>query len=113
MPCGDALTTHVAEVCDGVPRHAPDLVLAFARKIIRPGGKVLLLTSDNRADGWVPLEKAIASRRAFAVEVAADILAIDCDRPELAPSVADLAEQLHSDGIPPVVVSSGRPAHLH
>lgn len=35
---------------------------------------------------------------AFGVDVAKDVLAIDCDRPELAPKLIELAEELKSDG---------------
>jgi hypothetical protein len=105
----------VSPVTDGVAgrHHASNLVRAFAEKVVRPGANALLLNEDNTADHWTTIGEAVQSRRAFAVDVADDLLAIDCDRPELVTEVMWLAEQLRIDGYPSVLVNSGRPTHCH
>lgn len=59
------------------------LRVAFARAVVRPGGQALLLTPDNRADRWAPIEDAASTGRAYTVEVADNVLAIDADHPDL------------------------------
>src|SRR5262245_56784554 len=89
------------------------LRLDFAQAIARPGGKAMLLTPENRSDGWVPLEEAVASGRAYAVELAQDMFALDADSPVLRAQTLRLADQLHVAGLRTVLVESGRPDHLH
>jgi hypothetical protein len=92
---------------------APDLIEALALSIARPRSRALLIDADNKKQGWVTLREAVRSGQAFAVEVAADILAIDCDNPSLVKVVEQLAVALRDDGEAPAVVASGRPDHRH
>jgi len=48
----------------------PKIVLAFARAVVRPGGKALFIDERNNGAGWDSLERAVESGRAFTVEVA-------------------------------------------
>jgi hypothetical protein len=56
---------------DGAPSDEsntpPELVLAFAKKMVKPGGQALVIGSDNSAKGWVSLEEAVQSGESFAV----------------------------------------------
>ena len=36
----------------------PDLVAAFTHAVARSGSNALLLTADNKADGFVPIDEA-------------------------------------------------------
>jgi hypothetical protein len=91
----------------------PNLILAFARRVVKPSGNALLLREDNAADRWVSLEEAVASGRAFTVEVRDDILAIDLDQPDHIERVLIIAQELRDAGLSPILVRSGRPGHLH
>ena len=91
----------------------PALVLAFAKAIVRPGGRAKLIAPDNTTlPGWCSIEDA-AKQGAFLIETAPEILPIDCDEPELAPRVSQLAAELKSEGVTPVVLASGGPGHRH
>lgn len=85
----------------------------FTHAIARNGCKAMLLSSDNRCDGFVSIEEAIRCGQAFSVEVAPQILPIDCDEPGLKGNVASLADDLEALGVTPVVLASGQPGRLH
>jgi hypothetical protein len=89
------------------------MVLAFARLVARPGGRALLINENNTSEGWISIEQAVTSGRCFAVVVAEDILAGDCDKPKLRPEVLRLADELRIAGQLPVLVNSGQASHLH
>jgi len=95
------------------PKPTLDEVEALALVIARPGAPALLIDSQNKADGWVSIREAARSGHAFAVAVADDILALDVDTPEHAATAFALVADLETDGIPVVVVASGRPGHIH
>jgi hypothetical protein len=92
-----------------------DCVLAFAKAVAVPGtGRLAMyIDSDNRNAGWATLSEAVASGRAFCVPVAPDVLAVDCDDPDLEYRVQALADRLRRDGLAPVLLASGHPGHLH
>src|SRR2546425_416255 len=69
------------------PDHDVALVARFARAIVKPGGNALLIAPDNRSAGWCSIDEAVAKARAFAVEARREILAVDCDKPELEKNV--------------------------
>lgn len=90
-----------------------ELIDAFALTLSKPGGKALLINSANAGERWVPIPEAAKSGVAFAVDVADDVLAIDCDHPDLVPDVLGLGDELRCRGFSPVLVNSGRPDNLH
>src|SRR5437667_3773411 len=89
------------------------IIEAIANAVKRPGGNACLLDADNQSRGWIPVAEAIHSGQPFFVDVADDILAIDCDNPDLAGRVHEIASDLRTRGHRPVLVESGRPGHLH
>src|SRR5262245_61059290 len=96
------------------PTQAPvSIIEALANAIRRPGGKAGLLDADNQFRGWVSLAEAVQSGRAFFVDVVDDILAIDCDVPDLATQVHQIAADLRAQGCRPVLTESGQPGRLH
>lgn len=90
-------------------------VLALALAVVKPGGGALLLNEDNTADsaGWVPVEDAAESGRAFLVELKDSLAAFDLDAPELVASGEALERWSRSEGFSVLVVSSGRDGHRH
>lgn len=108
-----AVTQSAAEPGAARNHHDPGLILDFTKKVVRPGGNALLLNGNNTADRWTPVEEAVRSGRAFTVEVADDILAVDGDRPEFAGEVNRLAEELRRAGLDTVLVASGQPNRRH
>ena len=90
-----------------------DLRLRFAKAIARPGTKALLISPDNSHDGWLSLPNAVASGRAYAVEVAEDVLAIDCDDSDRRHVVEPLATRCRNAGYRPVMLNSGQPGRIH
>lgn len=88
--------------------------LELARAIARPGTNALLIGPKNESQGRVALPKAVASGRAFAVDVTDDILALDADDETKGRFVEEiLAPELSGKGICPVVIASGQPGHRH
>ncbi|GAB3986594.1 hypothetical protein GCM10029978_102540 [Actinoallomurus acanthiterrae] len=91
-----------------------DDVLALARAVAKPGGRALLINQDNTAGGWVPLEEAVSTGLAFAVEPKPGLIALDLDSPELVElglRVKKWAEgRLNAQT---VFVASGRDGHRH
>ena len=71
----------------GTVRPADVLALAV-EPLVKPGGMARLLNKDNSADpaGWLPIEEAAASGRAFFVELKETLAAFDLDTPELVQS---------------------------
>ncbi len=88
-------------------------VLIWARALMVPGSKVMLIDAGNGNAGWVPLEVAILSGRPFAIKVRDDVLAVDSDNPEMLPTLLHLADALHQDGLRPALLRSGQPGHAH
>ncbi|GAA0945891.1 helix-turn-helix domain-containing protein [Actinocorallia libanotica] len=91
-----------------------DNVLALARAVVKQGGKALLIDSDNQPKGWVPIEDAVSSGMAFAVDPRTGVVALDLDSPELVTEglkVKDWAESLLGAGT--VLTASGREEHRH
>jgi hypothetical protein len=84
------------------------LALAVARR-----SRALLIDADNDKERWVTLPEAVRSGQAFVVELAAEILAIDCDEPSRVGAVEQLAVALREDGEVPILLASGRPDHRH
>lgn len=81
---------------------AHDVRLAAA---VAASSRALLLDASNRPDGWLPLSEAIASGRAYAVEVAPHLLALDADTVD--GRYLSLAQALSDAGAPTVEVTSG------
>jgi predicted transcriptional regulator len=92
-----------------------DDVLALALAVVKPGGGARLLNEDNTADsvGWVSVEDAAESGCAFFVELKDTLAAFDLDTPELVKSGEVLERWASSEGLPVLVVSSGRDGHRH
>ncbi len=67
----------------------------------------MLLTVDNHKEAWVTIPDAVATGHAFAVPVQSDVLAVDCDDPNGAPRLWEIAGQLEDMDYLPVVVQSG------
>ena len=88
-------------------------ILVWARALMVPGTKVMLIDADNHSLGRVPLEAAVRSRSAFAIEVRADWLAVDSDNPELHQKLLELGTALRRDGMHPFVLRSGQSGHAH
>ncbi len=87
---------------------------AFAKAIAyREDRSVGLVGSDNTLIGWVSISDAVRSGRAFTVVVDIDVLAIDCDDPDLADGVYEIADELGAAGERPVLLESGQPGRLH
>jgi hypothetical protein len=66
--------------------------------------QALLIDHHNRGRGWITIEQAVASRRAFAVRVHDDVLAVDADDPTKASALWSTAKELGGMEYPPVVV---------
>lgn len=95
------------------PSDEQQLCLAFAEAIVRPGGKALLIDSENHSGEWVTVQDAVASGQAFAVEPADSILGVDLDEPEDRAWVEQMRLGLTERGCQFVTVESGREGHLH
>lgn len=93
----------------------PADVLALALAVVKPGGMARLLTKDNSADpaGWLPIEEAAVTGRAFFVELKETLAAFDLDTPELVQSGESFERWARSEGHPVLVASSGREGHRH
>lgn len=93
----------------------PTDVLALALAVVKPGGGARLLNEDNSADsaGWLSVEDAVESGRAFFVELKETLEAFDLDTPELVESGDALERWARDNGLPVLVVSSGREGHRH
>lgn len=89
------------------------LMLALA--VVKPGGAARLLNDDNSADsaGWVSIEDAVASGRAFFVELKDSLAAFDLDAPELVVAGEALQRWARDGDLPTLLVSSGRDGHRH
>lgn len=90
-------------------------VLSLALAVVKPGGRARLLNEDNTADpaGWVAVDDAARSGRAFFVEVKDSLAAFDLDSPELVECGEQLERWAQSGGYPTLLVSSGRDGHRH
>lgn len=90
-------------------------VLALALAVVKPGGGARLLNEDNSADseGWVSIEDAAESGRAFFVDLKDTLAAFDLDTPELVESGEVLARWARSQELPVLVALSGREGHRH
>ena len=100
---------------DAVGAVCLDDVLALALAVVKPGGGARLLNEDNKADsaGWVSIEDAAESGRAFFVELKDTLAAFDLDTPELVLYGESLEHWARSEGLPVLVASSGRDGHRH
>lgn len=89
--------------------------LALALAVVKPGGAARLLNADNSADpaGWVSIEDAVASGRAFFIELKDSLAAFDLDSADLVEAGQALRAWAQSEGLPALVVSSGRAGHQH
>src|SRR5439155_25330037 len=63
--------------------------------------------------GWTSVDGAVASGRAFALQVQDEVLALDADRPDLSRALEHMAAQMREEGLRPVVVASGQDDHRH
>lgn len=91
-----------------------DGVLLLAMAVVKPGGNARLLNEDNSAaEGWWALEEAAQSGQPFFVELKDTLAAFDLDTDELVASGEELEGWATSEGLPVVVVSSGRDGHRH
>ena len=88
-------------------------ILTWARALMKPGSRVMLIDEHNVNDGWVTVEEAIQRRRSFAIKVRDDILAIDSDKPDLQHALLELVDALDRDGLRPIAIRSGQPGHTH
>ena len=91
-----------------------DGILLLAMAVVKPGGNARLLNEDNSpAEGWWALEEAARSGQSFFVELKDTLAAFDLDTDELVASGEELEGWATSEGLPVVVVSSGRDGHRH
>lgn len=117
--------SHYTRLPDAGPSD-PREVLLLARRLSEPGSRALLITEDNQPAGRTSLEEAVVKGRAFAVKPAANVLAVDCDRPkrktpseaaailsERTEALKRLAKALWLDGFQAAIIRSGRPGNLH
>jgi hypothetical protein len=83
--------------------------------VVKPGGGARLLNEDNSADseGWVSIEDAAESGRAFFVDLKDTLAAFDLDTPQLVESGEVLARWARSQEHPVLVTSSGGEGHRH
>ncbi|OBH58996.1 hypothetical protein A5687_21285 [Mycobacterium mantenii] len=90
-------------------------MLALALAVVKPRGGARLLDEDNKADsaGWVSIEDAVESGRAFFVDLKGTLAAFDLDTPELVLYGEALENWARSEGLPVLVASSGRDGHRH
>ncbi|WP_405159654.1 helix-turn-helix domain-containing protein [Nocardia sp. NBC_01499] len=90
-------------------------VLALALAVVKPGGNARLIDEWNGADpeGWVSIEAAVSSGRAFFVDVKPTLAAFDLDTPKLVGAGDWLREWAEGEGLPTLLVSSGREGHRH
>src|SRR5439155_4132620 len=87
---------------------------ALAKAVAAPESKAVLLDANNRADGPpIPIEEAVATGRAFAVQLALHVLGTDLDDLALMAAFVEFSADLLAHGITPVIVASGRPDHRH
>ncbi len=87
-------------------------VLALAQAVMRLGRRrVLLLDTDNNGDGWVSLDEAARSGRAFTAHYRSDLLCIDADSERTAAAASTIADELSGLGFRPVEWASGRTGH--
>ncbi|MFG2003488.1 hypothetical protein ACGFNU_30445 [Spirillospora sp. NPDC048911] len=89
-------------------------VLALARAVAKHGGNALLIAENNTYAGWVSIEEAVKSGKAFAVEPKPGLVALDLDSAELAAKglkVKAWAEEYLQAQT--VLVASGRDRHRH
>lgn len=97
----------------GNPRSSPlEVIEAFARAVVRPGGNAMLITPDNECDQWVSIRTAVETG-SFAVEVRNGLLAVDFDIPSGESCALELAAKAAAMACPSVVVASGQPGHAH
>src|SRR5439155_6515940 len=85
------------------------MIEALANAIVKPAGKHACSTpTTGRAVGSrSPKRSTVGS--AFLVDVADDILAIDCDSADRVEVVQEIATELQGHGLPPVRIASGGP----
>jgi hypothetical protein len=79
---------------------------------MRLGAPVLAISANNKAGDWLTLEEAVASGVPFAIRVAEDVLAIDCDDLAQAPLMEILDGMLSAGGHEPLLLISGQGLHL-
>jgi len=91
------------------PLHTLRLQLALL--VAHPDRDALLLTASNEPDGWVPVHRAATSGRAYAIQVAFDMFAVDDDAHSAALDV--LVAEIRATAARPVLVASGREGHRH
>lgn len=89
------------------------LRMDFAQALTKRNGKALLIRRDNKGDGWRAIPEAVASGRAYAVEVADDVLAIDVDCLDHAAPAHVIAEKCRALHASPVLIASGQPGRFH
>ncbi|MFR9752190.1 hypothetical protein ACL02S_14305 [Nocardia sp. 004] len=90
-----------------------DDVLAFALAVVKPGGNAMLLNENNSGGEWVSVESAVESGRAFMVNVKSSLAVFDLDTAELVKRGERLREWAEAEGLPWLLVASGREDHQH
>lgn len=94
-------------------------VLALAAAVAAPRSRVRYLSAESggtyskTAGDLDDLDHAVCSGRAFMVDVARNVLAVDADTPDQHRELRDLHNLLVADRRQPVQVDSGRGWHLH
>jgi hypothetical protein len=91
-----------------------DAAEQLALGVVKPGGNALFLSEDNSTvDYWVPVDKAAQSGMPFLAELKDDLAASDLDSDELVAGGEAVEDWAVSEGLPVVVVTSGRAGHRH
>jgi biotin operon repressor len=86
----------------------------LALAVAKPGSDALVIDQDNQSADRMPISEAAGSGVCFAIELAEDVVGLDADNKGAARWVATwLMSELERRKIPPVVLNSGRPGHLH
>lgn len=96
---------------EGNERHSAGAAMLLAA-VADPSYPALLIDSDNKGAGWVPVSGAAG--RCAAVVVSPTVLAVDLDDPATAFRLtSDIVEAAERLGLEPVVLASGAPGHRH
>ncbi|WP_147404116.1 helix-turn-helix domain-containing protein [Nocardia panacis] len=88
-------------------------VLVLALAVVKAGGNAMLINEDNSGGDWVSVEEAVGSGRAFMVGVKPSLAVFDLDTPELVEGGERLREWAEAEGLPTLLVESGRVGHRH
>jgi hypothetical protein len=95
-------------------------VVALAATLAEPGRRATFIDRDNvvirDSEGRIlrsSIKDAFRDGRAFFIDVAPDVLALDADREHLCRKTQRIADELAKFGYRPILVASGQPNRVH